>query len=125
MLGFSLLLIHSLNTFILSFYMSVGSSATNRFAIHQSLTNNNNNKKQMSNTATATTTAVPSTASSHYHFNAASSNNNSKFSYRSCPICEQRLLVRINGSFVYKWISTHFSTHHHEWMHVVVNLHES
>ncbi|KAL9541455.1 hypothetical protein MBANPS3_009117 [Mucor bainieri] len=76
--------------------MSVGSSAaTNRFAIHQSLTNN---KKQMSNTATAT--AVSPTASSHYHFNtASSSNNNSKFSYRSCPICEQRLLVRINGSF--------------------------
>ncbi|GAN01338.1 hypothetical protein MAM1_0006d00771 [Mucor ambiguus] len=108
--------------------MSVGSSATtNRFAIHQSLTNHNNNKKQMSNTATAT--AASSTASSHYYFNAASNNNNnnnsSKFSYRSCPICEQRLLVRINGSFVYKWISTHFSTHHHEWMHVIVNLHES
>ncbi|KAK4516989.1 uncharacterized protein ATC70_000317 [Mucor velutinosus] len=106
--------------------MSVGSSATtNRFAIHQSLTDNKN-KKHMSTTATTVTSA----AFSHYQFNAASSNNNnnnnnSKFSYRSCPICEQRLLVRINGSFVYKWISTHFSTHHHEWMHVVVNLHES
>jgi hypothetical protein len=52
-------------------------------------------------------------------------NNNGKYSYRTCPICSQRLLVRINGSFVYKWISTHFSTHHHEWMHVVVNLHEA
>lgn len=51
--------------------------------------------------------------------------NNNKYSYRTCPICSQKLLVRINGSFVYKWISTHFSTHHHEWMHVVVNLHES
>lgn len=50
--------------------------------------------------------------------------NNGKYSYRTCPICSQRLLVRINGSFVYKWISTHFSTHHHEYMHVVVNLHE-
>lgn len=101
--------------------MSLGSSATatSRFAIHQSFTNN---KKQMSNTATAT--AVSPTAPAHYHFNAAT-NTNSKFSYRTCPICEQRLLVRINGSFVYKWISTHFSTHHHEWMHVVVNLHES
>jgi hypothetical protein len=54
-----------------------------------------------------------------------STTNNGKYSYRTCPICSQRLLVRINGSFVYKWISTHFSTHHHEWMHVVVNLHES
>ncbi|OBZ84691.1 hypothetical protein A0J61_07264 [Choanephora cucurbitarum] len=45
-----------------------------------------------------------------------------KYSYRTCPICSQRLLVRINGSFVYKWISTHFSTHHHEWMHVVALL---
>ncbi|KAL4209836.1 hypothetical protein AB4K20DRAFT_1905368 [Rhizopus microsporus] len=47
-----------------------------------------------------------------------------RFSYRTCPICQQKLLVRINGSFVYKWISQHFSTYHHEWMHVVVNLHE-
>lgn len=51
--------------------------------------------------------------------------NNNKFSYRTCPICSKKLLVRINGSFVYKWISTHFSSHHHEYMHVVVNLQES
>ncbi|RCI03558.1 hypothetical protein CU098_010313 [Rhizopus stolonifer] len=48
-----------------------------------------------------------------------------RFSYKSCPLCEKKLLVRINGSFVYKWVSQHFSTYHHEWMHVVVNLHES
>ncbi|RCH83722.1 hypothetical protein CU098_006782 [Rhizopus stolonifer] len=54
----------------------------------------------------------------------AMKNTTTRYSYRTCPICSQRLLVRINGSFVYKWISTHFSTHHHEWMHVVVNLHE-
>lgn len=70
----------------------------------------------------------------HHHYRTQSTsssassingNNNMKYSYRTCPICSQKLLVRINGSFVYKWISTHFSTHHHEWMHVVVNLHES
>lgn len=63
-----------------------------------------------------------------YYTTTTTHNNNSinnKYSYRTCPICSQKLLVRINGSFVYKWISTHFSTHHHEWMHVVVNLHES
>jgi hypothetical protein len=48
-----------------------------------------------------------------------------RYLYRTCPICNERLLVRINGSFVYKWVSNHFSVHHHEWMHVVVNLHES
>ena len=105
--------------------MSLGSSAssasTNRSAIHQSLTNN---KKKMPSTTTV------SAVRNHYQYNnnsAVMSNakNNSKFSYRTCPICEERLLVRINGSFVYKWISTHFSSHHHEWMHVVVNLHES
>ncbi|CAO3651992.1 unnamed protein product [Cunninghamella blakesleeana] len=47
-----------------------------------------------------------------------------KYSYRTCPICSERLLVRIHGTFVYKWINLHFSTRHHEWMHVVVNLHE-
>lgn len=51
-------------------------------------------------------------------------NNSDRYSYKTCPICSQRLLVRINGSFVYKWISTHFSTHHHEWMHVIVNLNQ-
>ncbi|KAI8878846.1 hypothetical protein K501DRAFT_28088 [Backusella circina FSU 941] len=46
----------------------------------------------------------------------------SRFMYKTCPICSERLLVRINGTFVYKWISKHFTSHHHEWMHVVVNL---
>ncbi|ORX55163.1 hypothetical protein DM01DRAFT_1032270 [Hesseltinella vesiculosa] len=48
-----------------------------------------------------------------------------KYTYRTCPICSERLLVRMYGSFVYKWINHHFSTRHHEWMHVVVNLRES
>ncbi|KAG2202676.1 hypothetical protein INT46_011947 [Mucor plumbeus] len=100
---------------------STSSSSTNRFAIHQSLTKN---KKKMSSISSES--IVPN----HYQYNNNSTamnttKNNSRFSYRTCPICEERLLVRINGSFVYKWISTHFSSHHHEWMHVVVNLHES
>ncbi|SAL96101.1 hypothetical protein [Absidia glauca] len=48
-----------------------------------------------------------------------------KYTYRACPICSERLLVRLDGSLVFKWINYHFSTRHHEWMHVVVNLHES
>ncbi|KAG2221100.1 hypothetical protein INT45_008621 [Circinella minor] len=48
-----------------------------------------------------------------------------KFSYRPCPICQKRLLVRIHGSLVYKWIIEHFAVKHNEWLHVVVNLHES
>ncbi|CEG76467.1 Putative DNA repair helicase rad15 [Rhizopus microsporus] len=43
--------------------------------------------------------------------------------YRACPMCSERLLVRIHGAFVHKWINLHFATKHHEWMHVVVNLH--
>lgn len=46
-----------------------------------------------------------------------------KYSYRPCPMCSERLLVRIHGALVYKWINLHFATKHHEWMHVVVNLH--
>ena len=48
-----------------------------------------------------------------------------KYSYRPCPICQKRLLVRIHGSLVYKWIIEHFAVKHNEWLHVVVNLHES
>ncbi|ORZ22123.1 hypothetical protein BCR42DRAFT_405537 [Absidia repens] len=48
-----------------------------------------------------------------------------RYTYRTCPICSERLLVRLHGSLVFKWINHHFSTRHHEWMHVVVNLHES
>ncbi|KAL1935094.1 hypothetical protein VTP01DRAFT_4234 [Rhizomucor pusillus] len=48
-----------------------------------------------------------------------------KYSYRPCPICSERLLVRIHGSFVYKWILDHFAAQHNEWLHVVVNLRES
>ncbi|KAL0075644.1 hypothetical protein J3Q64DRAFT_1840363 [Phycomyces blakesleeanus] len=47
----------------------------------------------------------------------------SKYTYRPCPICSERLLVRIYGAFVHKWINLHFATHHHEFMHIVVNLH--
>ncbi|CAO3629992.1 unnamed protein product [Cunninghamella blakesleeana] len=46
-----------------------------------------------------------------------------KYSFQTCPICSEKLLVRMHGSFVHKWINLHFSSHHHEWMHVVVNLH--
>ncbi|KAG2173424.1 hypothetical protein INT44_008776 [Umbelopsis vinacea] len=47
-----------------------------------------------------------------------------QYSYRPCPICEEKLLVRIDGSLVHKWINSHFSSRHHEWLHTVVNLHE-
>lgn len=47
-----------------------------------------------------------------------------KYSYRTCPICSERLLVRIHGSLVYKWIIQHFAAQHNEWLHVVVNLQE-
>ncbi|CAO3651467.1 unnamed protein product [Cunninghamella echinulata] len=47
-----------------------------------------------------------------------------KYSYRACPLCSERLLVRIHGTLVYKWINLHFSTKHHESLHIVVNLHE-
>ncbi|KAM3579915.1 hypothetical protein VKS41_007635 [Umbelopsis sp. WA50703] len=47
-----------------------------------------------------------------------------QYSYRACPICEEKLLVRIDGSLVHKWINSHFSSRHHEWLHTVVNLHE-
>ncbi|KAI8887465.1 hypothetical protein K501DRAFT_242243 [Backusella circina FSU 941] len=46
-----------------------------------------------------------------------------KYSYKTCPMCSERLLVRIHGAFVYKWVTLHFANKHHEWMHVVVNLH--
>lgn len=32
-----------------------------------------------------------------------------QYSYRACPICEEKLLVRIDGSLVHKWINSHFS----------------
>lgn len=48
-----------------------------------------------------------------------------RYTYRPCPICQNRLLVRIHGSLVYKWIIEHFAVKHNEWLHVVVNLHES
>lgn len=92
--------------------MSLGPSLSSSTGlIHQSLLFNKSNQQVVNNIK-----------SPHY---TTCTNNNNKFSYRTCPICSQKLLVRINGSFVYKWISTHFSTHHHEYMHVVVNLQES
>ncbi|KAI8886172.1 hypothetical protein K501DRAFT_63754 [Backusella circina FSU 941] len=53
----------------------------------------------------------------------SSSSSYNKYSYKTCPMCSERLLVRIHGAFVHKWINLHFATRHHEWMHVVVNLH--
>ncbi|ORZ12242.1 hypothetical protein BCR42DRAFT_420284 [Absidia repens] len=50
-------------------------------------------------------------------------NTPKKYSYQPCPICSERLLVRMHGTFVFKYISLHFSMYHHEWMHVIVNLH--
>lgn len=90
--------------------MSLGPSLGSTGLIHQSLLFKSNQQA-----------VVDNIKSPHY----TACTNNNKFSYRTCPICSQKLLVRINGSFVYKWISTHFSTHHHEYMHVVVNLQES
>jgi hypothetical protein len=48
-----------------------------------------------------------------------------RYHFRKCPICTERLLVRINGCFVHKWINAHFATHHFEHLHVVVNMHSS
>ncbi|OAD77902.1 hypothetical protein PHYBLDRAFT_141767 [Phycomyces blakesleeanus NRRL 1555(-)] len=55
----------------------------------------------------------------------ASLQQTARFSYRSCPLCSTPLLVRIHGSFVYKWLNSHFAKSHHEFMHLVVNLHPS
>jgi hypothetical protein len=104
--------------------MSLGPSLSSASGfLHQSLLFNNNKQQQQQQKATKVVNK--SRAPHHHHYHQNSSTMNTKFSYRTCPICSQKLLVRINGSFVYKWISTHFSAHHHEWMHVVVNLHES
>ncbi|KAK4517949.1 uncharacterized protein ATC70_001298 [Mucor velutinosus] len=73
---------------------------------------------------TSTSLRRSSSASSSSSSSSTSANSvDKKYSYRTCPMCSERLLVRIHGAFVHKWINLHFANRHHEWMHVVVNLH--
>lgn len=73
---------------------------------------------------TSTSLRRSSSASSSSSSSSSSTNSvDKKYSYRTCPMCSERLLVRIHGAFVHKWINLHFANRHHEWMHVVVNLH--
>jgi hypothetical protein len=75
-------------------------------------------EKSTSLRRSSSASSASSSSSSSTH-----SNNDKKYSYRTCPMCSERLLVRIHGAFVHKWINLHFANRHHEWMHVVVNLH--
>ncbi|CAO3654864.1 unnamed protein product [Mucor hiemalis] len=86
------------------------------------------NKKNVITPEKSTSLRRSSSASSSSSSSTSSSSSHSysadkKYSYRTCPMCSERLLVRIHGAFVHKWINLHFANRHHEWMHVVVNLH--
>jgi len=66
----------------------------------------------------------PSLAEIYASRTVATASDQMSYEWRQCPIegCNQKLLVRINGVLVYKWMSQHFSSRHPEFHHIIVNM---